>query len=122
MKRNTGQDILIKTQTWHPQNTSLFATARACSFLGTVTTVVKLGPFIYRLTFRNLAFYVLGRPHRYPPNTPFYIFFQQLYVLNFFKHPAHSPFFSSSKCNLFHNATCFGSCSIRILHTGCAKI
>jgi hypothetical protein len=26
---------------------------------------------------------MLGRPHRYPPNTPFYIFFQQLYVLNF---------------------------------------
>jgi hypothetical protein len=32
---------------------------------------------------RNLASYMLGRLHRYPPNTPFYIFFQQLYVLNF---------------------------------------
>jgi hypothetical protein len=25
----------------------------------------------------------IGRAHRYPPNTPFYIFFQQTYVLNF---------------------------------------
>jgi hypothetical protein len=25
----------------------------------------------------------IGLAHRYPPNTPFYIFFQQIYVLNF---------------------------------------
>jgi hypothetical protein len=25
----------------------------------------------------------IGQAHRYPPNTPFYIFFQQIYVLNF---------------------------------------
>ena len=36
----------------------------------------------------------IGRAHRYPPNTPFYIFFQQIYVLNFSKQAAHSPFFS----------------------------
>ena len=36
----------------------------------------------------------IGRAHRYPPNTAFYIFFQQIYVLNFFKHAAQSPFFS----------------------------
>jgi len=29
--------------------------------------------------------------------------------------------FFSSKCRLFHNATVFGSCIIRILPTGCAK-
>jgi len=40
----------------------------------------------------------------------------------YFKHAAYSPFFSSSKCRLFHNATLFGSCIIRILPTGCAKI
>ena len=40
----------------------------------------------------------------------------------YFKHAASSPFFSSSKCRLFHNATLFGSCIIRILPTGCAKI
>jgi hypothetical protein len=31
-------------------------------------------------------------------------------------------FFYSSKCRLFHNATFFDSCIIRILHTRCAKI
>ena len=40
----------------------------------------------------------------------------------YFKHAAHSPFFFSLKCRLFHIATLFGSCIIRILHTGCAKI
>ena len=40
----------------------------------------------------------------------------------YFKHAAHSPFFSSSKCRLFHNATFFGSCIIYILNTECAKI
>jgi len=39
----------------------------------------------------------------------------------YFKHAAHSPFFSS-KCRLFHNATFFGSCIIHILNTGCVKI
>jgi hypothetical protein len=31
----------------------------------------------------------------------------------YFKHSAHTPFFSS-KCSLFHNATFFGSCIIHI--------
>ena len=31
-------------------------------------------------------------------------------------------FFFSSRNRLFHNATFFGSCNIRILSTGCAKI
>ena len=39
----------------------------------------------------------------------------------YFKHAAHSPFFSSSKCRLFHNATFFGSCIIHILNTGVLK-
>ena len=30
--------------------------------------------------------------------------------------------FFSSRCRLFHNAIFFGSCNIRILYTGCAKI
>jgi len=38
----------------------------------------------------------------------------------YFKHAAHSPFFSS-KCRLFHNATFSGSCIIHILHTGVLK-
>jgi hypothetical protein len=34
----------------------------------------------------------------------------------------HILSFFSSKCRLFHNATVFGSCVIRILRTGCVKI
>ena len=40
----------------------------------------------------------------------------------YFKHALYSPFFSSSKCSLCHNANLFGSCIIHILYTGCAKI
>jgi hypothetical protein len=40
----------------------------------------------------------------------------------YFKHSIYSPFFSSSKCCLFHNSNIFGSCLIHILYTGCAKI
>ena len=42
--------------------------------------------------------------------------------INRFKLAAHSPFFLSSRCRLFLNATFFGSCNIHILYTGCAKI
>ena len=40
----------------------------------------------------------------------------------YFKHALYSPFFSSLKCSLFHNANLFGSCIIHILYTVCAKI
>jgi hypothetical protein len=44
-------------------------------------------------------------------------------ILNeYFKHAAHSPFFFSSRCRLFHNAIFFGSCNIHILNAGRAKI
>jgi hypothetical protein len=42
--------------------------------------------------FRHLASYMLGRAHRYPPKTPFYIFFQQIYVQNFLN-MLHTPRF-----------------------------
>jgi hypothetical protein len=48
----------------------------------------------------------IGQAHRYPPNTPFYIFLQQIYVLNFLN-MLHALRFFSSKCRLFHNATFF---------------
>jgi hypothetical protein len=51
----------------------------------------------------------------------FIYFFSTNISTEYFKHAAHSPFFSS-KCRLFHNATVFGSCIIHILYTGCAKI
>jgi len=34
----------------------------------------------------------------------------------YFKHGIHSPFFSSSKCSLFHNSNVFDSCIIHILY------
>ena len=40
----------------------------------------------------------------------------------YFKLAVYSPFFSSSKCSLFHNANLFGSYIIHILYTGCAEI
>ena len=41
-------------------------------------------------------------------------------LTEYFKHAAHSPFFSS-RCRLFYNAV-IGSCNIHILNTECAKI
>ena len=40
----------------------------------------------------------------------------------YFKRGIYSPFFSSSKCILFHNSNVFGSCIIHILYTVCAKV
>ena len=40
----------------------------------------------------------------------------------YFKHGIYSPFFSSSKCSLFHKSNIFGSRIIHILYRGCAKI
>jgi len=51
----------------------------------------------------------------------FIYFFSTNISTEYFRHAAHSPFFSS-KCRLIHNATFFGVCIIHILHTGCAKI
>jgi len=48
------------------------------------------------------------------------IFFSTNISTEYFKHAAHSPFFSS-KCRLFYNATLFGSCIIYVLHTGVLK-
>jgi hypothetical protein len=42
-------------------------------------------------------------------------------LAEYFKHAAHSPFFFSSRCRLFHNAIFFGSCNIHILNTGVLK-
>ena len=61
----------------------------------------------------------IGRAYRYLPNVAFYIFFSTNISTEYFKHAAHSPFFSS-KCRLFHNATFFGSCIIHIFtYRGC---
>jgi hypothetical protein len=46
----------------------------------------------------------IGRAHRYPPNTPFYELFQQIYILNFLN-MLHTLRFFLFKIPLFHNAT-----------------
>jgi hypothetical protein len=40
----------------------------------------------------------------------------------YLKNGIYCPFFSSSKCSLFHNSNLFGSCIIHISYTGCANI
>jgi hypothetical protein len=72
------------------------------------------------LTFKNLRpIYTTGVP--LPSKCSILYIFSTNISTEYFKHAAHTPFFSS-KCRLFHNATFFGSCIIHILHTGCAKI
>jgi hypothetical protein len=74
------------------------------------------------LTFKNRASYIYRTGVPLPSRCCIlYIFFSTSISTEYFKHAAHSPFFSS-KCRLFHNATFFGSCIIHILHTVCAKI
>ena len=51
----------------------------------------------------------------------FYIFIQQIQVLNILN-MVYTLCFLSSKCSLFHNSNVFGSCVIHILYTGCAQI
>jgi hypothetical protein len=36
--------------------------------------------------------------------------------IEYFKHGLYSPFFSPSKCSLFHNSNVFGSCIIHLLY------
>jgi hypothetical protein len=73
------------------------------------------------LTFKNRASYIEdGRTATLQMLHFIYIFSTNIST-EYFKHAAHSPFFSS-KCRLFHNATFFVSCIIHILHTECTKI
>jgi hypothetical protein len=75
-----------------------------------------------KLTFKNRASYIEeGRTASLQMLHFTYIFFSTNISTEYFKHSAHSMFFSS-KCRLFHNATFFGSCIIHILHIVCSKI
>jgi hypothetical protein len=56
-----------------------------------------------------------------PSKQPILYIFSTNISTDFLKAVAQTLFFFFSKCHLFHNATSFGSCIIRILHTGCAK-
>jgi len=62
-----------------------------------------------------------GRTAPLTSKVPFYIFIQQIYVLNILNMVYKLRFFPS-KCSFFHNSKVFVSCIIHILYTGCAKI
>jgi hypothetical protein len=47
---------------------------------------------VHLINLKEPCVLYIGRAHRYPSNTLFYIFFQQIYVLNFLK-MMHSPFY-----------------------------
>jgi len=63
-----------------------------------------------------------GRTALLTSKVAFYIFIQQIQVLNILNVIYILSVFFSSKCSLFHNSNLFGSCIIHILYTGCAKI
>jgi hypothetical protein len=73
------------------------------------------------LTYKNRASYIKDGQTATLQILHFIYFCPTNISAEYFKHAAHSPFFSS-KCRLFRNATFFGFCIIHILHTGCAKI
>ena len=63
------------------------------------------------LTLKTVRPIYIGRVYRYPPDVALYIYiYIYIYIFStdistqYFKHAAHSPFFSS-KCRLFNNAT-----------------
>ena len=62
-----------------------------------------------------------GRTAPLTSKVAFYIFIQQIQVLNILN-VVYTLRFFSSKCSLFHNSNLFSSCIIHILYTGCAKI
>jgi len=72
------------------------------------------------LTFKNRASYIEDGRNVTLQMLHFNIFSTNIST-EYFKHAAHSPFFSS-KCRLLHNVTFFGSRIIHILHRKCAKI
>jgi len=73
-----------------------------------------------RFSLQNAVYFIM-LPFLVPVLFTFVYIFSTNISTEYFKHAAHSQFFSS-KCRLFHNATFFGSCIIHILRTGSAKI
>ena len=63
-----------------------------------------------------------GRTAPLTSKVAFYIFIQQIYVLNILNMVYNLRFFSLFKMLFFfHNSNVFGSCIIHILYTGCSK-
>jgi hypothetical protein len=70
------------------------------------------------LTFKSRASYIQDGHTTTLQMLHFVYIFSTNISTEYFKHAAHTQFFSS-KCCLFHNGTFFGSCIIHILHTVC---
>jgi hypothetical protein len=98
--------------TFNPLNAELNPICHLLALLG-----AHLIFHVSRIRVKNRASYIY-RTDVPLPYVVFYIFFSTNISTEYFKHAAHSPFFSS-KCRLFHNATFFGSCVIHILHRVC---
>ena len=72
------------------------------------------------MTYIYIYIYVVL--HRYPPDVAFYIFIQQIYILNILNMLHTLRFFPLQNVFYFIMLPFFGSCIIHILNTGCAKI
>ena len=117
-RHNLSQACLLLNAiclTFNPLNAELNPTYHLLALLGAHPIL-----HISRIRVKNHPIYRTGvlLPSRC---CVLYIFFPATISTEYFKHAAHSLFFSS-KCRLFRNATFFGSSVIHILHTGCAKI
>jgi len=64
----------------------------------------------------------MGRTASQPPDAAFYIFIQQIYILNILNMLHNLRFFSLQNVVYFIMLPFFVSCIIHILNTGCAKI
>jgi len=82
---------------------------------------MKINKHTLKLTFKNRVSYIQDWRTATLQILHFIYIFSTNISTEYFKHAAHSPFFSS-KCRLFYNATFFGSCIIHILHTGVLKL
>jgi len=101
--------------------------SRACAITFQLASVARC-IFCYILKYSHASFNLLtpnvnysGRTASLTSKVAFYIFIQQIYVLNILN-MVYNLLFFSSKCSLFHNSNVFGSCIIHILYTVCAKI
>ena len=92
----------------------------ACHLSVCKHTLLQKWPMLWDLTFKIRASYIYRKGVPLPSKCCILYIFSTNISTEYFKHAAHSPFFSSN-CRLFHNAIFFGSCFIHILHTRCAK-
>jgi len=105
------------------QLSSIYHTFYSAEYLGQLETHIRT-PKRYEDQWINLLTPNVNYSGRTAPLTSkfaFYVFIQQVEVLNILNMVYTLRFFSS-KCSLFHNSNVFGSCIIHILYTEWAKI